>query len=95
MGTLSEGEDGREQIVLEFSEDYGESYYTYGKECPDSYVALKVHDDEMRLARTRALAVIDEDNKSIHQGQRSLLIFTIGIVIPFIINGVLLCVDYC
>jgi len=49
----------------------------------------------MRLARTRALAVIDEDNKSIHQGQRSLLIFTIGIVIPFIINGVLLCVDYC
>ena len=58
-GTVSEGEeDGREQIELEFSDNYGESYYTDDKECPLSYVARKLNDDEMRRARTRALGVI-------------------------------------
>ena len=66
-GTVSEGEDGREQIELEFSDDYGESYYTDDKECPLSYVARKVNDDEMSRARTRALAP-----RSIGQGHRSL-----------------------
>ena len=80
-GTVSEGEDGREQIELEFSDNYGESYYTDDKECPLSYVALKVSDDEMSRTRTRALDVIDEDDKSIGKGHRSLFLYLIACLI--------------
>lgn len=64
---VSEGEDGREQIELDFSDDSGVSYYTDDKECPLSYVALKLDDNE-----GRSLTAVDKDEKSIILGHRAL-----------------------
>ena len=66
-GTLSENEDSRKQIELDFSDDSGVSYYTDDKECSLSYVAFKLDDNE-----GRSLAVVDKDEKSIILGHRAL-----------------------
>ena len=85
-GTVSEDEDDGKQIELEFSDDFGESYYTDDKECPLTYVAFKLDDDEVRrsLAVTEvirhvssSLAAIDENDKSIDQEHRSLIVGTL------------------
>lgn len=69
---VSEGEDGREQIELDFSDDSGVSYYTDDKECPLSYVTLKLDDNE-----GRSLTAVDKDEKSIILGHRALQSFSL------------------
>ena len=94
MGTVSEEEDDNgsyQQIELEFSDDFGSSYYTDDKECPLSYVARKLNDDELEVAG-RSLAVIEEDKSIGHPGHRELAAaLGLGVVVVVVVTWVTTC----
>ena len=62
-------EDGN--LVLEFSDNFGQSYYTNEKECPNSYIGQKVSDDI--VDNSRALARVDDGDGSMPMYHRHLV----------------------
>ena len=61
-GTMKKADDDDEMILeLEFSNDYGATYYTDTKVCSRSYIGQKMDEDEGN--RQRALALNGSDDK--------------------------------
>ena len=64
-GTMKKADDDDEMILeLEFSNDYGATYYTDTKVCPRSYIGQKV-DDVAEGNGQRALAQNGSDDKHV------------------------------
>ena len=69
-------EDG--DLELEFSDNFGQSYYTKEKVCPNSYIGRKVSDDI--VDQGRALARVDDGDGSMNPYHRHLWIINPGMV---------------
>ena len=63
-------EDG--DLELEFSDNFGQSYYTKEKVCPNSYIGRKVSDDS--VDQTRALARVDDGDGTMNKYHRHLCV---------------------
>ena len=64
-GTLKKADDGDETIFeLDFSDNFGFTYYTDTKVCPHSYIGQKVDEAEGNGQRTLALNGIDDKHTS-------------------------------
>jgi hypothetical protein len=57
-------------LELEFSDNFGQSYYTKEKVCPNSYIGRKVSDDI--VDQTRALARVDDGDGTMNKYHRHL-----------------------
>ena len=71
-GTMKKAADDDGMILeLQFSDDYGATYYTDDKDCLRSYIGQKVDEGEGERSRQRALALNGSDDK--HTSNKSVV----------------------